>query len=236
MYYAGAGDVLRSFGFVNGQLVQTGEGSNAFEKHGASPVVSSDGVQNGVVWVISSADQLIAYNAMNLSSELWATSLPGYSTFSIPDVTGDGHVEVGAGSVLVGFGLRRHLVNAVRTSSLSKREPLDLRALEDLREASAVDGEAGTGDVAAGFTGEEQCGADQLIGRPQRPRAVRRANLVRCSFERRLTGRSVKNGPGAMQLTVTPNGPSSLAVARARPRSAVLVAEYACGRRPNCGP
>ncbi len=105
VYYAGAGDVLRSFGFVNGQLVQTGEGSNAFEKHGASPVVSSDGAQNGVVWVISSADQLIAYNAMNLSSELWATSLPGYSTFSIPDVTGNGHVEVGAGNVLVGFGL-----------------------------------------------------------------------------------------------------------------------------------
>jgi hypothetical protein len=105
VYYAGAGDVLKSFAFVNGRLVKTGESPNSFGFHGASPVVSSDGAQNGVVWVISSSDQLIAYNATNLSSELWSASLPGYSTFSIPDVTSDGHVEVGAGNILVGFGL-----------------------------------------------------------------------------------------------------------------------------------
>jgi hypothetical protein len=105
VYYAGAGDVLRSFAFVNGRLVQTGEAPNPLPLHGASPVVSSDGAQNGVVWVISGSHQLIAYNAMNLSSELWSASLPGYSTFSIADVTDDGHVEVGAGNVLVGFGL-----------------------------------------------------------------------------------------------------------------------------------
>ena len=35
---------------------------------------------------------------------------------------------------------------------------------EDLGEASAVDGEAGTGDVAAGVAGEEEGGADQLVG------------------------------------------------------------------------
>jgi hypothetical protein len=105
VYYAGAGDVLKSFAFVNGRLVQTGEATNTFPFHGASPVVSSDGTQDGVIWVISSSHQLIAYNPMNLSSELWSASLPGYSTFSIPNVTSDGHVEVGAGNVLVGFGL-----------------------------------------------------------------------------------------------------------------------------------
>ena len=50
------------------------------------------------------ANQLIAYSAANLTSELWASRLPGYPTFSIPDVTDDGHVEVGAGNILVGFG------------------------------------------------------------------------------------------------------------------------------------
>jgi hypothetical protein len=104
VYYAGAGDVLRSFAFVNGRLVQTGQSSNTFGLHGASAVVSSDGAANGIVWIISSSDQLIAYNAMNLSSELWSAKLPGYSTFSIPDVTEGGDVEVGAGNVLVGFG------------------------------------------------------------------------------------------------------------------------------------
>lgn len=45
VYYAGAGDVLKSFGFVNGRLVQTGEATNTFPFHGASPVVSSDGTE-----------------------------------------------------------------------------------------------------------------------------------------------------------------------------------------------
>ena len=40
-----------------------------------------------------------------------------------------------------------------------------------------------------------------------------------------LAGKSVRNGPGAMQLTVMPNGPSSSASARARPMRAAFVAE-----------
>jgi hypothetical protein len=105
IYYAGAGDVLRSFAFVYGRLVHTAQATTVFGLHGASPVVSSDGSQNGIVWLISSSKQLIAYNAANPTSELWSANLPGYSTFSIADVTSDGHVLVGAGNVLVGFGL-----------------------------------------------------------------------------------------------------------------------------------
>jgi len=105
VYYAGVNDVLKSFNLVKGHLVNTGQASNAIPWPGASPVVSSDGTLNGIVWVISASDQLIAYNAANLTSELWSATLPGYSTFSIPAITGDGHVEVGAGSTLVGFGL-----------------------------------------------------------------------------------------------------------------------------------
>ena len=104
MYYAGARDVLKSFTLRERAVGSDGHAPNTLPWHGASPSVSSDGAQNGVVWVISSSDQLMAYNAMNLSSVLWSASLPGYSTFSIPDVTTDGHVEVGAGNVLVGFG------------------------------------------------------------------------------------------------------------------------------------
>jgi hypothetical protein len=103
-YYAGAGDVLKSFVFVNGRVAQTGAGPNPFGLHGATPVGSSDGAQNGIVWVISNSHRLIAYSAANVSTELWTAALPGYSTFSIADVTSDGHVEVGAGNVLVGFG------------------------------------------------------------------------------------------------------------------------------------
>jgi hypothetical protein len=105
VYYAGAGDAVRSFNFVNGRLVQTGHASNSLPFHGANPVASSDGNRNGIIWVISSNEELIAYNAKDLGSALWSAPLPSYSTFSIPDITQNGHVDVGAGSVLVGFGL-----------------------------------------------------------------------------------------------------------------------------------
>jgi outer membrane protein assembly factor BamB len=105
VYYAGAGDVLKSFVFANGHLTPAGHSLNTFSAHGASPVYSSNGAQNGIVWVISSSKQLIAYSDTNLSSELWSANLPGYSTFSIANVTGDGHVIVGAGRTVVGFGL-----------------------------------------------------------------------------------------------------------------------------------
>jgi PQQ-like domain len=105
VYYAGANDFLKSFNLVKGHLVKTGRSSNAIPYPGASPVVSSDGTQNGIIWVLSHSDQMIAYNASDLTSELWSAPLPGYSQFSIPAITGDGHVEVGAGSTLVGFGL-----------------------------------------------------------------------------------------------------------------------------------
>jgi hypothetical protein len=105
IYYAGAGDVLRSFVLENGRLVPTGGSNNVFPFHGASPVVSSDFGNNGIVWVISSTHNLYAYDATNVNHLLWQATLPGYSTFSISNVTDDGHVLVGAGKTLVVFGL-----------------------------------------------------------------------------------------------------------------------------------
>ena len=105
VYYAGPNDEGRSFNLVNGSLVENGKTPNSFPYPGASPVISSDGTQNGIIWMISSSDQLIAYDATNLSNELWSANLPAYSRFTIPAITSDGHVEVGVGNMLVGFGL-----------------------------------------------------------------------------------------------------------------------------------
>jgi hypothetical protein len=105
VYYAGINDFPKSFTRENGLLAVTGQAPASIPWPGASPVVSSDGAQNGIIWVISAWDELIAYDARNLSRALWSSSLPGYSKFSIPAITDDGHVEVGAGSILVGFGL-----------------------------------------------------------------------------------------------------------------------------------
>jgi len=107
IYYAGNGDVVKAFNMKNGKLVETGHATNSLPYPGASPVVSSDGTHNGIVWVISAAKHLIAYDATDLNKQLWSADLPGYSKFSIPAFTTDGHVEVGAGNVLAGFGLKQ---------------------------------------------------------------------------------------------------------------------------------
>jgi hypothetical protein len=60
---------------------------------------------------------------------------------------------------------------------------------------------------------------------PKRPNAVRSANFWRVSSVKFVSVSSVKKGPGAMQLTVMPNWPRSMAHARARPKRALLVAE-----------
>ena len=74
----------------------------------------------------------------------------------------------------------------------------------------------------------EKSGSGQLARCGQRRSPARTANCSFSSSERRFMGRSVKNGPGAMQFTVTPNGPRSIALARASPMRPVLVAQSKC--------
>ena len=54
---------------------------------------------------------------------------------------------------------------------------------------------------------------------------MRSANTCFSASDSTDMGMSVMNGPGAMQFTVTPNGPRSSALARAMPISAAFVAE-----------
>jgi len=105
IYYAGVNDFAKSFAFSNGVLVQTGEATNSLPDPGANPVISSDGAQNGIVWVISASKELIAYDATDLNKQLWSAPLPDYSHFAIPTITSDGHVFAGVGNDLVEFGL-----------------------------------------------------------------------------------------------------------------------------------
>ncbi len=104
IYYAGVDDTVKSFTIENGLLVQTGQSTNTLPFPGASPVISSDGTTNGIVWVVSPSNELIAYDPTDLSKILWSAPLPDYSHFAIPAITSDGHVFVDVGSELVAFG------------------------------------------------------------------------------------------------------------------------------------
>ena len=105
IYYAGVNDVVKAFQVQDGRLVQTGNSINTLPYPGATPVISSDGSANGILWVVSASNELIAYDAADLKNVLWSAPLPAYSHFAIPTITDDGQVFAGVGNDLVAFGL-----------------------------------------------------------------------------------------------------------------------------------
>ncbi len=119
IYFQGVSDVMKAFTITNGVLVASAatRSSTAFGFPGATPAISADGTNNGIVWIIqadaySSAGPSVlhAYNATNLSQELYNSSQnlardnPGGAVkFTVPTVAG-GKVYVGAEFKLSVYG------------------------------------------------------------------------------------------------------------------------------------
>ncbi len=113
-------DSLRMFPITNGVLATRSTSRSAVSSGfpGASPVVSSNGTQNGIVWAIETdlyssngSSILYAFNALNVGSELYASyqnetrDNPGPAIkFTVPVVT-NGKVYVGAGYQVDVYGL-----------------------------------------------------------------------------------------------------------------------------------
>jgi hypothetical protein len=134
IYYMGAQDVLKSFTLSNGLLSTTpfaqtndtilspGAPANEFLFPGATPTISANGTQNGIVWALdghlngseghpnSGPEVLHAYDATTLeelynSSELGLADQPGNGVkFTVPTVA-NGKVYVGTQQGLYVFGL-----------------------------------------------------------------------------------------------------------------------------------
>lgn len=81
IYYGGVGDNLKAFAFSNAKLVSTpvSRSTTTFAYPGTTPVISSNGTENGIVWAIgqSSPAVLYAYNAEDLSQELYNSNQSG---------------------------------------------------------------------------------------------------------------------------------------------------------------
>jgi hypothetical protein len=82
IYYAGNGDHLKAFGIANAQLSTsaTSQSANSFTgNYGATPVISANGTNNGIVWAVreGSPAVLYAYDATNLANELYDSSQAG---------------------------------------------------------------------------------------------------------------------------------------------------------------
>ena len=80
VYYQGVNQALKAFSLTNGTLSSSpaSQSSTSFGFPGATPSISANGTSNGIVWTIQvdgyangTPAVLHAYNALNLSSELY---------------------------------------------------------------------------------------------------------------------------------------------------------------------
>jgi hypothetical protein len=106
VYYAAVTDVLRAFPIANAKLASTAAttSSNTFPYPGATPSISANGSQNGIVWaVLNSTTQgvLKAYAAADLGVQLYSSDQGGSADFfgpgskNTPPTIADGRVFVG---------------------------------------------------------------------------------------------------------------------------------------------
>jgi hypothetical protein len=116
VYYASNGDHLKAFPLTSALLATTpaSESANSFPYPGATPSVSSNGAQNGIVWAIenqSGAGVLHAYDTTNLPTELYDSNQAPNSRdhFSdnkfVPPMIANGKVYVGTKYSVAVFGL-----------------------------------------------------------------------------------------------------------------------------------
>lgn len=118
VFYAGVNDALKAYTISEGLLstAPTSQSGTGFAYPGATPSVSANGMQNGIVWAVESATSaagvLHAYDTTNLAHELYnsnqaAGGRDGFGTgdkFITPMVAG-GRVFVGTTNGVAVFGL-----------------------------------------------------------------------------------------------------------------------------------
>jgi hypothetical protein len=117
LYFANRKDVLKDFDVENGKLspFPARQGTRQFEHPGAIPSVSANGRKDGIVWLVVSrginrrgqdTDAILyAYDAADVSRELYAGVAGPSTRFTMPTVAG-GRVYIGAKRSLYVYGLR----------------------------------------------------------------------------------------------------------------------------------
>jgi hypothetical protein len=92
VYFGAWGDSILAFDFTSARLLSSpsSKTTNTFGYPGATPSVSANGTNNGIVWAAENTDPAVlhAYDANDLSRELYNSSqagsrdLPGRATSS----------------------------------------------------------------------------------------------------------------------------------------------------------
>ena len=117
LYYASTEDTLREFRFENARLIPEPESytSLTFVYPGATPSISADGKENGIVWVAENLNPAVlhAYDASDLGHELYNSDQApsekdhfGAGNKFITPMIANGKVYVGTTDGVGVFGLR----------------------------------------------------------------------------------------------------------------------------------
>lgn len=109
LYFIGNNDVIKMFTLdsTTGLLSTTpaSQGSFTFQFPGGQPVVSSNGANNGIVWAVDYGSYFLhAYDASDLTKELYRSSSVGFTKWMVPTVI-NGNVYVASQNRLSVFGL-----------------------------------------------------------------------------------------------------------------------------------
>jgi hypothetical protein len=143
LYYGAVGDNLRAIPIAQAKVASAASSisPSTFGYPGTTPSISANGTTNpptnGIVWAISSATTLTAFDATNLANQLFSASFPGSSsTKFITPMIANGKVYVGTGAAngnpgtVVIFGLSTQGARLVR----NRRSPRDRhRSLPQLK-------------------------------------------------------------------------------------------------------
>jgi Calx-beta domain len=120
IYYAAQGDNLKAIAVTNGALAVNTiltDTARTYSNKGATPSISANGTNNGIVWAIQmpatlgNPGTLVACNATNIATELYTSTnnssrdqLGAGVKFNVPTVA-DGKVFVGSSNSVSIFGL-----------------------------------------------------------------------------------------------------------------------------------
>jgi Immunoglobulin domain len=114
VYYGSVGDSIKAFPISGGKLATTAssQSSHSFGYPGATPAISANGTNAGIVWVVENGGTgvLHAYDATNLANELYNSTQGSNGQFSgnkfITPMIVNGRVYIGTQSSVVAFGLK----------------------------------------------------------------------------------------------------------------------------------
>ena len=106
VYFSGSGDTLKAFQLTGGILSSSPVSQTpvAFDYPGSVPSISANGNTDAIVWVTEPSATLHAYDASDLTRELFNGSIGTYVKYSVPTVA-NGKVYVGTENSLIVFGL-----------------------------------------------------------------------------------------------------------------------------------